>query len=105
MYEYLMEKSGEECYTLTLDNPARMYVDQKGIEIVYPSGNMTFIPREMVEKAIPQLHRQGHLTIEDIHEGLTDRRGPNTDRLFAVLRELPGVKYDKRPRKPYFQAR
>ena len=105
MYEILMEMSGDNCYTLTLDNPAKMYVDEEGIEIVYPTGNMTYIPHEMVEKAIAQLQRQGYLTVEDMHEGLTDRRGPITDRLFAVLRKLPGVTYDKRPRKLYYPSR
>jgi hypothetical protein len=104
MYELLMEMSGEDCYTLTLDNPAKMYVEEGGIEIVYPTGNMTFIPRDMVEKAIDQLTRQGYLTVKDVHEGITNRRGPLTDRLFAVLRKLPGVTSDKRPRKLYYPS-
>ncbi len=51
----------------------------------------------MVNEAINQLKRQGQLTVEDVHEGITNRRGPITDRLFAVLRKLPGVTFDKRP--------
>ena len=102
MYELLMKMSGEDCYTLTLDNPAKMYVGEQGIEIVYPTGNTTFIPQKMVNKAINQLKRQGQLTVEDVHEGITNRNGPITDRLFAVLRKLPGVEFDKRPRKLYY---
>ena len=103
MYELLMKMSGEDCYTLTANFPAKMYVEEKGIEIVYPTGNSTFIPRNMVTKAINQLKRQGQLTVEDVYEGITNRNGPITDRLFAVLRKLPGVTFDKRPRKLYYK--
>lgn len=102
MYELLKKMSGEDCYTLTADNPAKMYVEEQGIEIVYPTGNSTFIPRSMVIKAINQLKRQGKLTVKDVHEGITLRRGPITDRLMAVLRKLPGVTFDKRPRTLYY---
>ena len=105
MYELLLKMNGDVCYTLTADNPAKMYVDEQGIEIVYPTGNSTFIPRKMVIEAISQLKRQGKLTVEDVHEGITNRRGPITDRLMAVLRKLPGVTFDKRPRVLYYNRR
>jgi hypothetical protein len=102
MYELLMEMSGEDCYTLTADKPAKMYVGESGIEIVYPTGNSKFIPRNMVNQALNELKRHGMLSVEDVHEGITNRNGPITDRLMAVLRKLPGVPFDKRPRKLYY---
>jgi len=36
-------------------------------------------------------------------ESITNRRDPLTDRLFAVLRERPGVTFDRRPRKLYYR--
>lgn len=87
MYELLMKMSGENCYTLTLDNPAKMYVGEQGIEIVYPTGNTTFIPRKMVNKAINQLKRERQLTVEDLHEGITNRNGPITDRVICSAAE------------------
>jgi hypothetical protein len=98
-----MDKNGENCYTLTLDNPAKMFVAEDGVEIVFPTGNTIFIPRKMVDKAISQLIRQGSLSVENVHEGITNHNGPITDRLFAVLRELPGVTFDQRPRKLYYR--
>jgi hypothetical protein len=102
MYDLLMKMSGEDCYTLTADNPAKMYVEDRGIEIVYPTGNTTFIPCGLVIDAFNQLKRQGRLTVEDVHEGITNKRGPITDRLMAVLRKLPGVTFDKYPRALYY---
>jgi hypothetical protein len=56
MYELPIKMSGEDCFTLTMDNPAKMYVGEGGIEIVYPTGNRTFIPRKMMDEAINQPH-------------------------------------------------
>jgi hypothetical protein len=96
--------NGEKCYTLTADNESIMYVDENGVTIVYPTGNELHIPRSMVVEAFNLLKRQGVLTVEDVHETITHRNGARTDRLFAVLRKIPGVRFDKRPRKLYYQG-
>ena len=75
MYELLMKMCGEDCYTLTQDKPAKMFVGEQGIEIVYPTVNSKFIPRSMVTKAINQLKHQRKLTVQDVHEGITNRNG------------------------------
>jgi hypothetical protein len=103
MYHRLMGMSGEKCYTLTTDNPAEMYVDDSKITIIYPSGNQLEIPRGMVLEAIIMLIRQRSLTVEDIHEKITHRQRACTDRLMAVLRKIPGVTFDKRPRVLYYK--
>ena len=90
MYESLMEMSGEKCYTLSRDNPATMYVDKDGIEVVYPSGNTVFLPRAMIIKAINRLINQGKLTVDEVHHEITNEHRTRTDKLMAVLRKLPG---------------
>lgn len=104
MYSQLLSMNGQKCYTLTHDNEGKMYVDHTGITIVYPTGNETIIPRSMVEEAIHKLKTTGILTVKDVHEGITNRNGPRTDRLMAVLRKLPGVTFQRYPRELYFSA-
>jgi len=104
MYRKLMEMSGEPCYTLTFGREATMHVDEKEVTIVYPSGNDRKIPRVMVEQAIGILLKTGRLTVSDVHEGITNRNGAQTDRLMAVLSKLPGVTDDRRPRVLYYSS-
>ena len=98
LYETLMDMSGEKCYTLTADNPAEMYVDDQKVTIVYPSGNSLEIPRALVLQAINMLMLKKKLTVADVHEEITKGNGARTDRLMSVLRKLPGITFDKRPR-------
>ena len=79
-----------------------MYVGLLGITVVYPTGNECWLPRSMVEEAIHRLKTTGKLTVADVHEGITHRNGPKTDRLMAVLRMLPGVTFQKVPRELYY---
>ena len=102
MYDLLLQMTGEKCYTLTSDKEAEMLVDSSGITIIYDTGNEKFIPRDMVEEAIRQLTANKKLTVPDVHEGITKRNGPRTDRLMAVLRKLPGVTFQKIPRELYY---
>ena len=104
MYKKLMKMSGEKCFTLTADDPADMEVDAGGITILYGSGNELFIPREMVEKAVRVLIQRGELSVKEIHEGISNRNGACTDRLMTVLRKLPGVTFQKRPRILYYHS-
>ena len=78
-----------------------MFVDDQKVTIIYPSGNSKVIPRSMVMQAIHKLERNGTLTLEEVHEEITDHNGPLTDRLLAVLRELPGVEFTPAPRALY----
>ena len=103
-YETLMGMSGEKCYTLTADNPADMYVDEQKVTIVYPSGNSLDIPRALVIQAINMLMLRKKLTVADVHEEITKGNGARTDRLMAVLRKLPGVTFDRRPRVLYYES-
>jgi hypothetical protein len=57
----------------------------------------------MVSDAIHKLQVKGVLTVEEVHEDITDRHGPQTDRLLAVLRELPGVTFTSSPRALYLK--
>jgi len=91
LYSELKKKTGQKCFTLTQNKPAIMEVDEWKITIIYPSGRTTQLPRPMVTEAIRRLQVKGMLTLEEVHEELTHRHGPQTDRLLAVLRELPGV--------------
>ena len=101
-YQDYVPMSGEKCYTLTYNKEAEMYVEKDGMVIVYPSGNSLVIPRVMVEEAIKQLEIQRKLTVSDVHEKITNRNKPRTDKLMAVIRKLPGVTFDKIPRVLYY---
>ncbi len=104
MYSVLMSKDGKLCRTLSQGKPAVMHVEPRQITIEYDTGNTTTLPRDMVDEAITKLMAQGFLSLEDVHEGITKRRGARTDRLMAVLRELPGVTFKSSPRELYFAA-
>lgn len=97
-YSELKKLNGRKCFTLTQDRPAIMYVDDDGVTIEYPTRGRTRIPRSMLEEANHKLRVKGMLTLEDVHEGITKRNGPITDRLMAVFRELPGIGFTKVPR-------
>jgi hypothetical protein len=101
MYAELMKKSGQNCYTLTQNKPAIMEVDEYRITIVYPTGGSTTLPRPMVSEAIRRVQAKGILTLKEVHEEITHRQGARTDRLLAVLRELPGVTFTAIPRAVY----
>ena len=105
LYSELKKLNGRQCFTLTQNRPARMYVDDQKVTIVYPSGNTAKIPRAMVMEAIHRLQRNGRLTLEEVHEEITNLRGPLTDRLLAVLRELPGVTFTPSPRALYLEKK
>ena len=98
-YALLEKKSGEKCFTLSIDNPAEMTVDQDGISIIYPSGKRILIHKDMVEHAIRVLTTQGELTVEEMRKEITHGNKPRTTKLMAVLRKLPGVTIQKIPRK------
>jgi len=102
MYELLIQMSGEKCYTLSRDNPATMWVGEDGIEVVYPSGNAVFIPREMVVRATNMLINRGKLTVDEVHFEITKEHRNRTDKLMAVLRKLPDVSFDRIPRALYY---
>jgi hypothetical protein len=104
LYGELKKLNGRKCYTLTQNKPATMYVDEKKVTIVYPTGNKLDIPRSMVMEAIHKLQTKGCLTLEDVHYEITNEYGPQTDRLLAILRELPGVTFTSSPRALFFGA-
>lgn len=101
-YALLQNISGENCFTLSSDNPAEMEVDQNGITVIYPSGHEVFIPRQMVELAIHTITTRGELTVDDVHLGITKKHRTRTDKLMAVIRKLPGVTIQKYPRKLFY---
>ena len=103
LYVELIKKDGQDCFTLSFNKPAKMYVDSLKVTILYPTGNTLEIPRSMVTEGIRQLSAKGILTLEDVHERITNRHGPQTDRLLAVLRELPGVTFTSSPRALYLK--
>ncbi len=97
-YSDLISRNGKKCFTLTRNYPAIMEVDDIGVKIIYPTERTLFIPRTMVEDAIRWLNKNGELKMEVVHENITEGDGPRTDRLLAVLRELPGVMFTSVPR-------
>ncbi len=103
LYGELMKLNGRKCFTLTQNKPATMYVDDWKVTIVYPTGNTLELPRSMIMESIHKLQSNSVLTLEEVHEEITNRRGPQTDRLLAVLRELPGVTFTSSPRALYLR--
>lgn len=97
-YSELKKLDGRKCFTLTQDKPAIMHVDDEGVTIEYPTHGKTRIPRSMLEEANHKLRVKGILTLEDVHEGITNMNGPRTDRLMAIFRELPGIGFSRAPR-------
>ena len=80
-----------------------MNVDDWKVTITYPTGRSLELPRSMVSIAIHRLQIKGVLTVEEVHNEITDRHGDQTDRLLAVLRELPGVTFTSSPRSLYLK--
>jgi hypothetical protein len=103
LYSELKKKNGERCFTLTQNKPAIMYVDDWKVTITYPTGNSLEFPRSMITEAIHMLQVKGVLTLEDVHEEITNHHAPRTDRLLAILRELPGVTFKASPRAVYLK--
>jgi hypothetical protein len=101
LYSELKKKNGYTCYTLTQNLPAKMNVDDWKVTITYPTGRCLELPRSMVSDAIHKLQVKGVLTLEEVGEEITNHNGPQTDRLLAVLRELPGVTFTPSPRVLY----
>jgi hypothetical protein len=104
MYVELKRLNGRKCFTLTQNKPAVMYVDDSCVTIVYPTGNTTELPRSMIMEALHRLQKQGVLTLDEVHEEITNQHGPKTDRLLAVLREMPGVTFTRSPRALYWEG-
>ena len=101
LYAELKKKNGQKCFTLTQNKPAVMYVKDDGVTILYPTGRELFIPRALFAQAFHILNQKGILTVGDVHYGITDERGPVTDRLMAVLREVPDISFTSSPRALY----
>ncbi len=99
LYQELKKKSGQNCYTLTLDHPAIMDVTDDGVTVTYPSGLVIFLPATMVREAIYRLQTKGELGVDEIHEEVTHYDRLQTDKLMAVLREMPGVTITRKKRK------
>lgn len=103
LYGELKKKNGQKCFTLTQNKPAVMYIQDDGVTILYPTGRELFILRSLFTEAFHQLKQKGILTLEDVHYGITNERGPITDRLMAVLREIPGISFTTSPRALYYK--
>lgn len=103
MYQQLIKMNGETCYTLTHRKPATMHVDEQCVTIVYPTGRSLELSRAMISKALTRLQAQGTLTLQEVHEEITNLDGPRTDRLMAVLAKLPGVTPVRKPRTLYYE--
>lgn len=97
-YSDLKKLDGRKCFTLTNNKPAVMHVDNYGVTIEYPSGGSIKLARSLIEEAVKKLMIKGMLTLEDVHDGITHGNGAKTDRLMAVLRELPGIGFTGNPR-------
>jgi hypothetical protein len=99
LYGKLKKKSGRNCYTLARNNPARMEVDDTGVKVTYPSGLIVFLPAAMVKEAIRRLLTNGELDVDEIHQQVTHLHRTRTDKLMAVLREIPGVTFTPLPKR------
>ena len=105
LYVELKKKSGQKCFTLKQHKPAEMVVEDDGVTILYPTRRELFIPRSLFAQAFHILNQKGILTLEDVHYGITDERGPVTDRLMVVLRETPGISFTSSPRTLFLEER
>ena len=99
LYNELKKKSGQNCYTLSRNNPARMDVDDDGVTVTYPSGLVVFLPASMVREAIHRLQTSGDVDVDEIHEKVTHRHRTRTDKLMAVLREISGITITPLPKR------
>lgn len=68
LYGHLLKSSGDSCYTLSQDIPARMEANLWRVKITYQPGKERIIPRETVEKAIGRLVRQKRLDKQKVGE-------------------------------------
>ncbi len=103
LYNELKKRSGQNCFTLTLNHPAIMDIDDAGITVTYPSGREIYLPVEMVKEAIHRLQTNGELGVDEIHEQVTYGDRLRTDKLMAILREIPGVTITPRKRHLFFE--
>jgi hypothetical protein len=99
LYSELKKKSGQNCYTLSRNNPARMDVGDDGVTVTYPSGLGVYLPVSMVREAIHRLQTSGDVDVDEIHEKVTHRHRTRTDKLMAVLREIPGITITPLPKR------
>lgn len=99
LYDELKKKNGQNCYTLSRNNPARMEVDDEGVTVIYPSGLSVYLPSSMVREAIRRLRNNGNVDVDEIHEKVTRGHRTRTDKLMAVLREIPGVTFTPLPKR------
>jgi hypothetical protein len=77
-----------------------MEANENGVTITNPTGNKLLIPRDIVEKGISLLVKQGSIDVNEVHHKITNEHRTMTDKLMAVLRMLPGVEIEsKSPRK------
>ena len=97
-YDELKKLDGRKCFTLTQNKPAIMHIDDSGVTIEYPTGGSIKISQALLDEAFSKLQIKGVLTLEDVHNGITHGNGAKTDRLMAILRELPGIGYTGEPR-------
>jgi hypothetical protein len=103
-YNELKRLNGQKCYTVTQNKPATTSIDDIGVTIVYPSGNSRRLPHSMINEAVHRLQIKGILTREEVHEEITNRYGPQTDRLIVGLRALSGVILSAAPRALYLEG-
>ena len=90
-YSELENFDGRKCFTLTQNKPAIMHIDDFGVTVEYPSGGTIKLAKHLLDKAFTKLRSQRYFNVyEDIHNDITHRNGAQTDRLMAVLREIPG---------------
>ena len=99
LYGELKKKTGQNCYTLSRNNPARMDVDDRGVTVTYPSGSVVYLPASMVREAIRRLQNKGDVDVDEVHEEVTIQNKTRTDKLMAVLREVPGVTFTPLPKR------
>jgi hypothetical protein len=75
-----------------------MHIDDTGVMVEYPTGGKVKVSRLLLDEAYKKLQIRGVLTLEDVHEGITNRNGAITDRLMAILRALPNIGHTSDPR-------
>jgi len=99
LFAELMKKTGQTCYTLVQNKPAQMDVNDQGVTVTYPSGMEVFLPASMVREAIYRLQTKGDVDVDEIHAEVTHQNKTRTDKLMAVLREVPGVTFTPYPKR------
>ena len=99
LFGELKKKTGQNCYTLVHNNPARMDVDDNGVMVTFPSGIKVFLPVDMIRDAICRLQEKGSVDVDEIHLEVTHEHRIRTEKLMAVLREIPGVIFTPLPKR------